>query len=110
MISGLVLSFLLSVHGITPSSNKFAIAFTSIHAHTITSIPGIGNIADHEKPKIMAEHNTTGGDVNVDVDEYFEPTEQDDHPPMSKNAVKKQLKKVAVEKKKIEKAAIKVSE
>ncbi len=60
----------------------------------------------------MAERDTTRDDVDVVLDESSDRgilAEQDDrNPPTSKNALKKLLKKKAVEKKKTEKAAMRV--
>ncbi len=91
MANQLLLSSLLSVHVFTQSSDKlFALSFIPIHTHTIIAV------LSHRKKTIMAERDTTS---------------RDDHgPPTSKNALKKLLKKEAVEKKKTEKAvALRVS-
>lgn len=92
-----LLSILLSVHVITPSSNKkFATSFTATLSLRYPTAAFQFQIAK------MSEQDTTCGDVDVDACA--------DRKQLSKNALKKRWKKEAVERKKAEKVAMRVSE
>lgn len=96
-----LLSILLSVHFITPSSNKkFATSFTATPS---LRYPTAESAAHQFQIAKMSEQETTGGEIAVDAC-------SDDQPPMSKNALKKRWKKEAVERKKAEKVAMRVSD
>ncbi|KAL7437445.1 hypothetical protein ACHAXH_007661, partial [Discostella pseudostelligera] len=91
-----LLSILLSVHVITPSSNKkFATSFTATLSLRYPTAAFQFQIAK------MSEQDTTCGDVDVDACA--------DRKQLSKNALKKRWKKEAVERKKAEKVAMRAA-